>query len=41
MASTAIRVRAPKSVRTLLVEITASDPLGNESRVSRDVRLAR
>ena len=40
-ASTAIRVRAPRSVRTLRVEITASDALGNESKASRDVRLPR
>lgn len=40
-ASAAIRVRVPKSVRTLHLEITASDPLGNESKASRDVRLPR
>jgi hypothetical protein len=37
----AIRVRAPKGVRTLSVEIIASDPLGNASRLSRDVALRR
>jgi hypothetical protein len=40
-ASAAIRVRAPKSVRRLRVEITASDPLGNESKLTREVALPR
>jgi hypothetical protein len=40
-ASAAIRVRAPRSLRRLRVEITASDPLGNESKLTRDVALPR
>jgi hypothetical protein len=39
--SAAIRVRPAKNVRRLRLEITASDPLGNESRVSRDLTLPR
>jgi hypothetical protein len=39
--SAAIRVRPAKNVRRLHVEITASDPLGNERTVSRDLRLPR
>jgi hypothetical protein len=39
--SAAIRVRPAKNVRRLRVEITASDPLGNERTVSRDLRLPR
>ena len=40
-ASASIRVRPAKSVRRLHVEITASDPLGNERKVSRDLTLPR
>lgn len=39
--SAAIRVRPEKSVRRLRLEITASDPLGNERKVSRDLTLPR
>jgi hypothetical protein len=39
--SAAIRIRAPRSLRRLGVVITASDRLGNESRVSRDVTMPR
>jgi hypothetical protein len=41
MASASIRVRLAKNVRRLHVEITASDPLGNERKVSRDLTLPR
>ncbi len=40
-ASASIRVRPAKTVRRLHVEITASDPLGNERTVSRELRLPR
>jgi hypothetical protein len=40
-ASAAIRMRVAKGVRRLRVEITASDALGNESKLSRDVVLPR
>ena len=39
--SATIRVRPAKNVRRLHVEITASDPLGNERKVSRDLILPR
>ena len=39
--SAAIRVRPAKNMRRLHLEITASDPLGNESKVSRDLVLPR
>ena len=38
-ASTALRVRPAKTVRKLRLEITASDPLGNDSKVFRSVKL--
>jgi hypothetical protein len=40
-ASAAIGVRPPRSARKLRVAITASDPLGNETKLSRDVTLPR
>jgi hypothetical protein len=40
-ASAAIRLRAPKGVRRLRIEIAASDALGNESKVSRGVALPK
>lgn len=38
-ASAVFRVRPAKTVRTLRLEITASDPLGNESKLTRSLRL--
>lgn len=40
-ASVAIRVRPAKHTRRLRIEITTSDPLGNETASSRDVTLPR
>lgn len=40
-AAAAIRLKAAKGVRRLRVEITATDPVGNESRMSRSVAIPR
>lgn len=40
-ASASIRLRPQKNVRRLRISITASDPLGNERKLTRDVALPR